>query len=111
MRDRPLNNQIAIDLGDSVGQRNDTHATSVRCELGERALYLGTVVNAGSSYFNFEWTCQALYRSEKFLVCGRFWMEQDQHTSSCWRRFPKRLKPLAAHRGLKIGKAGYVATG
>src|SRR3954469_1329991 len=111
MRGRLLNDEIAIDLRDSMRQCDDAPAASFPGELSKCELDLRAVVNTTSGNFNVKGPSQALYRSKKFLVCGGFWMQQDQHTSSCRCSFPKHLKPLAAHRALKIRKPGYVATG
>src|SRR4051794_36534461 len=106
-----LYNEIAMDFRDSMRQRDDAPAASARFKVRKCAFDLCAVVNTASGYFNFEAPGRILYCSKKFLMCGRFRMHQDQHTSDGRRSFPEHLKPLAAHRSLEIGKPGYVATG
>src|SRR3954462_4969914 len=52
MRARPLNNEIALPLGDRVRQGDDAPATSVRCEIGDCAFHLVAVVNAASGHLH-----------------------------------------------------------
>src|SRR6516165_9187271 len=72
---------------------------------------LGRVANRGCDHLHSEGQSGGFERiQEIFGIWRRYWVEQEGDSGHARRNLLKQLQPLASHRWLNAGEAGYVAT-